>query len=99
MSGPCRGPSWREGWGRGSVREESGGVLRRAGLTAEVLPLSFFRVVELGPSSGLVLVAFDVLETDDEDSFFLVSTPSPTFFFTFSPFAFAPSVFPLTLTF
>lgn len=81
---------------------DTGGVLSRAVLTVELFPLSFFRAAELWASSGLGLVVFKGLgteEEEDEDSFFLVRTPSPVFFFTLSPFTFVPSVFALTFTF
>lgn len=84
------------------VWEDSGGVFSRGGLTAELLPLSFLGVVELGASSGLVLRVFDGLATEgeDEESFFLVTTAaSPVFFFTLSVFAFTGSVFTLGFTF
>lgn len=73
----------------------------RAGLIEELFPLSFLGVVELRPSSG-VLMVLTGLETDDdeeEDSFFLVTNPSPVFFFTLSLFDFTPSVFTRAFTF
>lgn len=102
MSGAGRGPSWRGGCGRGSVRVDSGGVFSSAVLTVELFPLSFFRAAELWASSGLALVVFNGLAIDEEeedDSFFLGSPPSPVFFFTLSLFTFGPSVFTLTFTF
>lgn len=67
----------------------------------EVFPLSFFRPTRLEGSSGRVLGGLEVFvpEVEDMGSFFLVSTVSPVFFFTFSLLTFAPSVFPLTFTF
>lgn len=70
------------------------------GLTPELLPLSFFGVVELGASSGLALVVFNGLMTEgDEESFFLVTSPSTVFFFTLSLFNFTISVFAFAFTF
>lgn len=81
--------------------EDSGGVLSKAGLIEELVPFSFFRVFELGVSSGLVLMLFNGLATEeeDEDSLFLDTTPSPVFFFTLSLFTFTPSVLTLAFTF
>ncbi len=66
-----------------------------------LLLFSFLGVVELGASSGLALMVFNGLVTEDEDdeSFFLVTTPSPVFFFTLSFFTFTPSVLTLAFTF
>lgn len=67
----------------------------------ELLLFSFFGVVELGASSGLVLTGFNGLATDveDEESFFFVTPVSPGFFFTLSLFTFTASVFTLGFTF
>lgn len=85
--------------------EDSGGVFIGAGLTVELLPFSFFGVVELEASSGLGLTVFNGLATEEEEeeeveSFFLVTTASPVFFFTLSLFTlFTLSVFTLAFTF
>lgn len=89
--------------------EDSGGVLSGAGLTVELLPFSFFGVVEVGGSSVLGLTVFNGLATEEEEveveaeveveSFFLVTTPSPVFFFTLSLFTFTLSVLTLAFTF
>lgn len=81
--------------------EGSGGVLSRAGLTPELLLFSFLGVVELGASSGLALLVFSggLATEEDEESFFLVTTGSPVFFFALSVFAFTPSVLTLAFTF
>lgn len=77
--------------------------MRRAGLTVELLPLSFLGAAELKVSSGLALMVFSGLATEeeeeDEESFFLIAPASPVFFFTLSLFAFTASVFTLALTF
>lgn len=76
--------------------------MSRAGLTAELLLFSFFGVVELKLSSGLGLLVFTGLATEeeeDEESLFLTTTPSPVFFFTFSLFTFTASVFTLAFGF
>lgn len=61
--------------------------------------MSFLGVVELGPSSGFLMVLAGLESDDDEDSFFLVTTPSPVFFLTLSLFDFTPSVFTRAFTF
>lgn len=78
--------------------EDSGGVLSSAGLPEELLLFSFLGAVELGASSGLDLMVFNGFVAEEE-SFFLVTTPSPVFFFTFSLLAFTPSVLTLAFTF
>lgn len=77
----------------------SGGVFSRAGLTAEVLLLSFFGAVELGASSILALTIFSGFEAADDDESFLVTAVSPLFFFTLSLFALTTSVFTLAFSF
>lgn len=84
--------------------EDSGGVFIGAGLTVELLPFSFFGVVELEESSGLGLTVFNGLATEEEEveveSFFLATTASPVFFFTLSLFTLLTlSVFTLAFTF
>lgn len=54
----------------------------------------------MGASSGLALMVFTGLATEEhEESFFLVTTPSPVFFFTLSLFTLTLSVLTLAFTF
>lgn len=90
----CRGGRCIGLWGG------SGGVFSRAGLTVEVLLLSFFGAVELGGSSVLALTVFSGFEAvEDDESFFLVTAASPVFFFTLSLLALTTSVFTLAFSF
>lgn len=70
------------------------------GFTAKLLDFSFLGAAETEASSGLVLAVLPSLTADEEiEVSFVVTTPSPGFFLTFSLFALTTCTLTLAFTF